>query len=59
MERKMTVALRYQYKLIFSAWGTKRKAAAEDYKKFGLALSETFRRMYWKKQTRRDSLKEW
>ncbi|MEH7053534.1 phage portal protein [Bacillus velezensis] len=33
MERKMTAALRYQYKLIFSAWGTKRKAAAEDYKK--------------------------
>lgn len=33
MERKMTAALRYQYKLIFSAWGTKRQAAAEDYKK--------------------------
>nr|MDH3092727.1 phage portal protein [Bacillus velezensis] len=33
MERKMTVALRYQYKLIFSAWATKNKAKAEDYLK--------------------------
>ncbi|MDR4436063.1 phage portal protein [Bacillus tequilensis] len=33
MERKMTAALRYQYKLIFSAWATKNKAKAEDYLK--------------------------
>ncbi|SPT93131.1 phage Portal protein [Bacillus tequilensis] len=33
IERKMTAALRYQYKLIFSAWATKNKAKAEDYLK--------------------------
>ncbi|WP_181219943.1 phage portal protein [Bacillus subtilis] len=33
MERKMTAALRYQYKLIFSAWATKNKAKEEDYLK--------------------------
>ncbi|MGG3721608.1 phage portal protein [Bacillus subtilis] len=33
MERKMTAALRYQYKLIFSAWATKNIAKAEDYLK--------------------------
>ncbi|MDA7028464.1 phage portal protein [Bacillus sp. CLL-7-23] len=33
MERKMTAALRYQYKIIFSAWGKKGIAKPDDYLK--------------------------
>ena len=33
MERKMTAALRYQFKILFSAWGTKGKASEDDYLK--------------------------
>ncbi len=33
MERKMTAALRYQYKIIFSAWNTRNKAKADEYLK--------------------------
>lgn len=33
MERKMVAALRYQFKLLFSAWNTKSKAQKEDYLK--------------------------
>ncbi|MES9686017.1 phage portal protein [Bacillus sp. JJ353] len=33
MERKMTASLRYQFKILFSAWGTKGKASEDDYLK--------------------------
>ncbi|KAA6450962.1 phage portal protein [Bacillus swezeyi] len=33
MERKMTAALRYQFKILFSAWGTKGKVSEDDYLK--------------------------
>lgn len=33
MERKMTAALRYQYKLLFSAWDKRNKASQDDYLK--------------------------
>ncbi|MCY8918054.1 phage portal protein [Bacillus atrophaeus] len=42
MERKMTAALRYQYKLIFSAWGTRKKADASEYLKVWFGFKRNF-----------------
>lgn len=33
MERKMTAALRYQFKILFSAWNTRNKASKDEYLK--------------------------
>ncbi|MCJ0932934.1 phage portal protein [Virgibacillus halodenitrificans] len=37
-ERKMTAALRYQYKVIFSAWAKRKNVAKDDYLKVGFTF---------------------
>lgn len=42
MERKMTAALRYQFKVLFSAWAKKNKVKPEDYLKVWFGFKRNF-----------------